>query len=328
MTCSRIVRCVAALAVMASVVVPLTSAEAAPVAVRADDGARVTEEIRVDARTVDLRVESPALGTSAWVRLLVPRGWDADRTRAWPTLWLLHGCCADVDYKSWTEYTDVEAFVADKDVLVVLPSDGRAGMYSAWWNFGMSTKPDWEAFHLNEVRQIVERGYGAGAKRSVAGLSIGGYGALAYSFRHLGMFAAAASYSGVPNTMLYGIPNFIQTILMREGLPIYNLWGNEFLQRAMWTARNPYDNVDALRGVRLYVSSGNGSTGPLDKPGAFDMIEPLSYISSRSFTDRLKQRGIAVTTNYYGNGTHTWPYWERELHASWPTLAAGLGLPA
>jgi S-formylglutathione hydrolase FrmB len=128
--------------------------------------------------------------------------------------------------------------------------------------------------------------------------------------------------------MLYGIPNFIQTILMREGLPIYNLWGNEFLQRAMWTARNPYDNVDALRGVRLYVSSGNGSTGPLDKPGAFDMIEPLSYISSRSFTDRLKQRGIAVTTNYYGNGTHTWPYWERELHASWPTLAAGLGLPA
>jgi S-formylglutathione hydrolase FrmB len=50
-------------------------------------------------------------------------------------------------------------------------------MFSAWWNFGLSSKPDWETFHVTEVRQILDRGYRAGTQRAIAGISIGGFGA-------------------------------------------------------------------------------------------------------------------------------------------------------
>ncbi|MEV6905796.1 alpha/beta hydrolase family protein [Amycolatopsis sp. NPDC051071] len=309
-----------------------TSATAVPARAAtpaADNGAKVVEETWLDARTLDLKIASPALGTTGMVRLLVPTGWAAQPTRTWPALYLLHGCCEPVDYRSWDQFTDVKAFTANKDALVVMPTGGPAGMYTKWWNFGLKSTPDWDTFHTLEVRQIVERGYRAGTRRAIAGLSIGGYGALAYAFKHKGMFAAAASYSGVPNTLYPGIPLFIQGILARAGIFNYlELWGDSWGMWPLWSANNPYDHVDDLRGTALYLSCGNGKSGPLDPPGQSDILEPSALSASTSFTDRLKSKGIPVTVDYYGLGTHSWPYWQRALRNSWPVLAGALGLPA
>ncbi|WP_037314603.1 alpha/beta hydrolase [Amycolatopsis orientalis] len=300
-------------------------ASAASTPVTADDGAKVVEETWLDARTVDLKISSPALGTTGMVRLLVPAGWAAEPTRTWPTLYLLHGCCEPVDYRSWDQFTDVKAFTADKDALIVMPTGGPAGMYTKWWNFGLGGTPDWDTFHTLEVRQIVERGYRAGTRRAIAGLSIGGYGALAYAYKHKGMFGAAASYSGVPNTLYQGTPLFIQGILARAGIFNYlELWGDSWGMRSLWSANNPFDHIDDLRGTALYISCGNGQTGPLDPPGQSDIFEPSALGTSVSFTDRLKLKGIPATVDYYGPGTHSWPYWQRALRNSWPVLAAAL----
>jgi S-formylglutathione hydrolase FrmB len=302
-------------------------ASAAPTTATADNGAKVVEETWLDARTVDLKINSPALGTTGMVRLLVPTGWAAQPTRTWPTLYLLHGCCEPVDYRSWDQFTDVKAFTADKDALVVMPTGGPAGMYTKWWNFGLKSTPDWDTFHTLEVRQIVERGYRAGTRRAIAGLSIGGYGALAYAYKHKGMFGAAASYSGVPNTLYQGTPLFIQGILARAGIFNYlELWGDSWGMRPLWSANNPFDHVDDLRGTALYISCGNGQTGPLDPPGQSDIFESSALGTSVSFTDRLKLKGIPVTVDYYGPGTHSWPYWQRALRNSWPVLAGALGI--
>ncbi|GAA2785257.1 alpha/beta hydrolase family protein [Saccharopolyspora taberi] len=287
----------------------------------------VVRRTTVAERMVDLEIRSPALGTTAPVRILLPEKWDEQPSRTWPVLYLLHGCCTPVDYRSWTEWTDVEQFTADKDVLVVMPSDGPAGMYSQWWNQGRTPLPDWESFHLDEVREVLERDYRAGQRRAVAGLSIGGYGAMAYAFRRRGMFDAAASYSGAVDILQGSTPTGIQSILISQNLGPFDLWGQEHANRLMWMAHNPADNAEDLRGVELYVSCGNGEPGPLDPPGQeYEAHEKSSLDSSRSFTDRLRQHGVPVTTNYYGNGTHAWEYWERELHASWPLLARGMGL--
>ncbi|MDA3644266.1 esterase family protein [Saccharopolyspora indica] len=309
----------------ALLLIPVAPASATTVA---DDGARVVSETRVDDRTIDLVIDSPALGTTAPVRLLLPTNYESQPDRLFPQLWLLHGCCSDQDvpptpdYVAWTEHTDVAAFTADKDVLVVMPSGGQAGFYSAW----RSGAPDWERFHTSEVRQIVERNYRANQTRAVAGLSIGGYGAMAYAFRHKGMFRAAASYSGLPNTLAPGVAQWIQAILVREGFGPFDLWGSERWNHDVWSEHNPFDHLDDLRGTALYVSAGNGRPGPLDPSASDDPVEMTAYVSSRTFTDVLWLRGIPVTVNYYGNGTHGWPYWERELHTSWPFLAAALGL--
>ncbi|RZS39251.1 S-formylglutathione hydrolase FrmB [Herbihabitans rhizosphaerae] len=315
-----------------AVITPGATAAPARAAAVADTGAKVVEEKWISERMLDLRIESPALGFVAPVRLLLPKGWAPNPSRTWPSFYLLHGCCGipepgHEDHEAWTFKTDVEELTANTDALVIMPSDGRAGMYTAWWNYGMSSKPDWETFHLTEVRQILERGYGAGTTRSVAGLSIGGYGAIAYAYRHPGMFKFAASYSGVLHTLIPVVTQLVQGILLREGLDFYRMWGNEWMQRNIWMSRNPYDNAEKLRGTQLYISSGNGNAGPLDPPGgALDFIEPGTQMSSRALTDRLKQLGIPVTTNFYGNGTHTWPYWQRELHNSYPMIVKSLGL--
>ncbi len=162
-------------------------------------GARVVDEEQVAPRQVDLTIDSPALGTTAKVRLLTPDGWEHRRPgRHWPVLYLLHGCCGD--YTSWTALTDVASIPALRSVLVVMPEAGNVGFYSDWYNAGKAGPPAWERFHLTEVRRIVERDYGAGHRRVVAGLSMGGFGALSYAGRHPGMFRAAASYSGVVDT--------------------------------------------------------------------------------------------------------------------------------
>jgi S-formylglutathione hydrolase FrmB len=302
---------------------------AAPV--QADTGATVVQETRIDARTLDLKINSPSLGSTGMVRVLLPQGWDSQPNRTWPQVWLMHGCCEPADYKSWTQFTDVEELTANVPAMIVMPTDGAAGMFSSWWNFGLSSKPDWETFHVTEVRQIIERGYRGGTKRAIAGISIGGFGAMHYAFRHPGMFSTAASYSGVLNTMGTGVPAIIKAILIREGFFNYLLlWGSELLSPDRWRSHNPTDNLEKLRGTALYVSSGNGQAGPFD-PGTSNeggdfLLEPNAQSATRSFVDRAQQLGVPVTANFYGPGTHSWPYWERELHRSWSFLTARLGL--
>jgi S-formylglutathione hydrolase FrmB len=298
----------------------------------ADDGAAITSETQVDPRTIDVRISSPALGFTAPVRVLLPADWNSQPSQPWPALYLLSGSNDQNDYQDWTINTDVENVTANSDALVVMPSDGVDGMYSAWWNYGGSSKPDYETFHTTELPQILTRDFRAGTRRAVAGISIGGFGALAYSFRHPGIFQAAYSYSGVPNTQLPSVQQFIQWgVLARDGSNPWALWGDPYMNINIWNAHNPYNYPQAFRNMTVFLSAGNGSPGPLDVAGSAtqygDIIEPFVVSSSQSFSNLLTQQGIPVTTDYYGNGTHSWPYWKREFDKTWPSIASSLGLP-
>src|SRR6266536_2764659 len=220
---------------------------ATPGAVRADDGARVVATAVVDARTLDLTVASPALGRNGMVRLLLPPDWARQPHRRWPVLYLLHGCCDT--YDSWTRETDVEALTSQTNVLVVMPEAGAVGFYADWWNHGAGGPPAWETFHLTEVSQIVERGYRAGTRRAIAGLSMGGLGAFSYAARHPGMFRSAASYSGILHTT--DNPGVIMRLVRSFGADPLALWGDPVQQATIWAAHNPYDLARRLRGIPL-----------------------------------------------------------------------------
>ncbi|WP_325050948.1 alpha/beta hydrolase [Actinokineospora spheciospongiae] len=324
---------VLATAITASALVWVThpSAQAAaPVQAVADDGARVVAQQQVDSRTIDLTIQSPALNAQGKVRLLLPRGWAQGDGRSWPTLWLLHGCCENYDYQSWTHFTDVEQFTADKPVIVVMPTAGKIGMYSDWWNYGWSSTPNWRQFHMVEVMQIVSRHYGASGRKSVAGLSMGAYGALEYATRYPGTFGSAAAYSGAPDVLAPGIPEITQLNVLSQGFPIWNaLWGDPYAQRQRWMEHNPADKLAALRGTELFISAGNGDVGPLDPDGKGivpGLLESAAYTNSKTFAEKATRAGIPITTDFYAPGTHSWPYWERELKRSWPMLARGMGI--
>jgi diacylglycerol O-acyltransferase / trehalose O-mycolyltransferase len=291
---------------------------------RAGTGATVLREERVAARIVDLSIRSPARGTTAMVRLMTPDGWRATRTSArWPVLYLLHGCCDS--YDSWTRSTDIERLPQLRNVLVVMPEAGAVGFYSDWRGSAGEPGPAWERFHLTEVRRLLERDYGAGPRRAVAGLSMGGLGAMGYAARHAGLFAAAASFSGVLHPLQDD--DFLLGLFSRFAPDPRAIWGDPDSDRAIWARHDPTELAERLRGMPLFVSAGDGRPGPLDRSAhGTDRIERAVLRESRAFVSRLRQLDIPVDADFYGAGTHTWPYFQREFERALPTLLRALGL--
>lgn len=273
---------------------------------------RVADVTEVDERTRDLIIESPSVG-EATVRLLLPSGFDEDADRTYPVLYLLHG--ATGDHADWTEFSDVAELTADLDLLVVMPDGGEWGWYSDWWNAGEGGQPAWETFHLSEVREIIERDWQAGEDRAVAGLSMGGYGAMHYATAHPELFAAAASFSGVVDPNGTG-----------RGLAIDPMaWGDPVEQSDIWDAHDPVAMVEALAGKPVYLSWGDGQPGPLDPEGAsMDDLEAWVAPQNAALAAGFETLGIDAVVES-GTGTHTWPYWERGLHHAMPILLAALG---
>ncbi|NGO67687.1 esterase family protein [Streptomyces sp. SB3404] len=297
--------------------------EAAVKGVRADNGAYVTRAVR-DGRRLDLTIRSTALGREGHARILLPPGPGSRTARhGLPSLWVLHGCCdSDPGWHAWTDRTDIERATARLRALVVLPEAGPVGFYSDWWNGGAGGAPAWETFHLTELRQILERGLGAGGRRAVAGLSMGGFGALSYAGRHPRMFRAAASFSGVLNTRGDEGHELVTSLLPQWGHDPLALWGDPVSQARIWRAHNPLDLVGRLpRGYPVFVAAGDGAPGPLDPPGTPpDSLERRLRPSSVDYVQRARAHGLRVTADLYAGGTHSWPYWERELHRALPML--------
>ncbi|MEV0244530.1 alpha/beta hydrolase family protein [Streptomyces sp. NPDC050674] len=273
---------------------------------------------RTGARTLDVSVPSAALGRSAPVRLILPSDFGTRPEKRYPVLYLLHG--AHDDYTSWTRETDIEAFTAGRDLIVAMPDAGPTGIPSVWRG-----GPDYETFQVKEVPALLARDYRASGVRAVAGVSTGGYGAMAHAARHPGAFKAAASYSGVLDTTAPGVPAIMDAIVARENLPAASLWGNPLLNLLTWREFNPRARAGGLRGTALYASQGSGVGGGGDPlPG---ILESALWPSAQGFARTLALMGIPATTHFYGGGGHDWTHWKPEFTASWPVLARALGVP-
>ena len=289
----------------------------------ATSGPKVVAETWLSGRLLELTVDSPAMERVMKARLIVPRDWSREAERRWPVLYLFHG--GSDDCTAWTRDTDIEALSEQYGVLVVMPDGGKAGGYTDWWYGGRGGAPRWETHHLVEIRGLLERRYRAGSRRAAAGLSTGGYGALAYSARHPGMFRYAAAYSGYAATLLPGIGQILWVGIPSTGLEPVDMWG-PFDNTAVWRSHDPYSLAKRLRHTGLYVScSMSGLPGPLDTLPFLDVTEMTIYYTLKPFAALLKSLRIPVTTHFYERGSHTWPYFQRELHNSWPMIMRALG---
>lgn len=307
------------------------------IGVQADNGAKVIAQNFLDPRTVDVTIDSMALGHTASARVILPNRFASHSGGAWPVFYLLHGGLGS--YVDWTESSDIAHLARKRDVLVVMPDGGSLGFYTDWWARGAGTKPGWETFHLVELSQILERGLGAGDRRAIAGLSMGGFGVMSYAGRRPGFFRAAAAFSGVLNTLHPTVaPLFpglyatwlLQTFVTPLGYDALALFGDPTAQRDVWAAHNPADLVANLGGTKLFVSCGNGQVGPLDPPGTdpsglLAQLEAALSLQNTEFVARADRLGLDLTVDFYGAGTHTWPYWARELEKAFPLLMQAIG---
>ncbi|MGP3957951.1 alpha/beta hydrolase [Nonomuraea sp. 3N208] len=307
---------VAAIVALAVVVVAVVVLRGRAATSEQAGGVRVVAREQVGERAQDLTVQSPALGTTTPVRVLLPQGW-AQGSGPWPVLYLLHGCCSP-NHLVWVDEGDAQRLTSGLRAIVVVPDGGQVGFYSDWLR-----GPKWETYHIKELIPLIEAEFGAGPQRAIAGLSMGGLGAMAYAARNPGMFRAAASFSGVLDTT--GDRSETRALVRRNGDDPGALWGDPETNRDVWEAHNPTALAGRLKDVQLYVSCGDGRPGPLDPPGATADYEGALLAQAQTFTERAKAAGVRVTTDFYGTGTHTFPYWERALERALPMLRAAIG---
>lgn len=317
------------------------TAQAAPLLRNEGAGAStVVDYTWMSDRRVALTIHSAAMNAPIQVQLLLARDWSVDPTASFPALYLLDGLRAVDTESGWTLDTDAVDFFADKNVNVVLPIGGESSFYTDWLEPNNGKNYQWETFLTQELPPILESGWRTTDTRAIAGLSMGGTAAMTLAARHPGFYRFAGSFSGILATSTTGMPQAITYAqLDAGGYSSAAMWGPP--GAPAWKEHDPYELADKLQGTSLYVSSGTGAPGPYDQPSAIpglsnntagSGLEVLARLSSQTFTTKLSRLGIPVTISYPPTGTHSWPYWQDELHRAWPqiadSLAAGRDAPA
>jgi S-formylglutathione hydrolase FrmB len=292
---------------------------ALPAPALAAGGLRLLSTQRLDPRLEQLTFATRAVKGTTDVRVLLPAGYASHPRRRYPVLYLLHG--AIDNYTSWTLKGYAEQLTTRYPLIVVMPDSGPSGGYTNWYNGGAGGPPEWETYHIDQLIPWIDahlRTRPIRAERAIAGLSMGGFGAMSYAARHPDLFAAAASFSGAVDT------NNPLDIAVTPAA----VWGSRATEEILWRAHNPWDLAGNLRGLSLTIRTGNGlAGGPYGPSTGMDIVEYAVHQMSASFHDRLTELGIPSIWDDYGPGGHLWPYWQRDLRQTLPTLMSAFAHP-
>jgi len=195
-----------------------------------------------------------------------------------PVLYLLHGLSDDAT--AWLRYTSIERYAGDHGIAVVMPQVQRS-FYADEAHGGRF----W-TFLSQELPEVVGSFFRVSARREdtfVAGLSMGGYGALKWALHQPERFAAAASLSGALD---------VRTLLPER---------RELFDRVYDGRLGDDDDLFALLGrhdaadlPQLYVGCG---------------AEDHLVDGSRKLAAAAQRAGVDVRTDWRP-GEHEWGVWD------------------
>jgi len=220
------------------------------------------------------------------------------RAGAAPVLYLLHGLSDDDSI--WLRRTSIERYVAALGFAVVMPQVNRSfyadeAYGNRYWTFlseelGALTN---DFFNVSQRREDT----------FVAGLSMGGYGAMKWALRQPERFAAAASLSGALD--LAALQNQAQQA-ERSDL-IDRVFGSGPIAGSDNDLLALLDNADATALPKLYVCCGTED----------GLVE-----GNRKFLQTAANNDIPVTSNL-DPGEHEWGYWDTKIQdvLAWITAA-------
>ncbi|WP_067895504.1 alpha/beta hydrolase [Nocardia vaccinii] len=306
---------------------------------KAPDGSHITRATYTDNRNIRLYVYSAAMDETYPVDVQRP----ADASKARPTLYLLNGAGGGEDDASWVKKTDiVKGFLSDKNVNVVQPIGGKWSYYTDWIKDDpVLGRNKWKTFFTQELPPLINAALGTNGVNAIAGLSTSGTSVLNLAIAQPGLYKSVAAYSGCAQTADPVGREFVKlTVNVWGGGDVLNMYGPD--GAPAWAVNDPYVHADKLRGLNLYISSGNGLPGVYDTmnnkyalPGAYGLanqlliggvIEAGVNYCSHNLQAKLNSLGIPATYNFRNSGTHSWGYWHDDFLSSWPVLAKGLGL--
>jgi S-formylglutathione hydrolase FrmB len=219
-----------------------------------------------------------------------------DRGVDHPTLYLLHGLSDDDT--AWTRYTSLERYVEELGLAVVMPQVHRS-FYAdevsggRYWTFLSEELPSLVAswFRLSDRR----------ADTFVAGLSMGGYGAMKWALRQPERFAAAATLSGALDLAQRQRERHEYDVLMHRvfgGRPVAGTADD-----LLWLV----ERLDPSAAPLLYQGCGT---------------EDYLYPENLTFREACQARGLPLTVDF-SPGDHEWGYWDAKVRdvLAWLPLA-------
>jgi putative tributyrin esterase len=149
--------------------------------------------ISAAARVETVRFQSKLVNTTLPYNVILPDDYDTSRTTRYPVLYLLHGLTGH--YSDWVSRTNIADYASAYRIIVVTP-EGNDG----WYTDSESVATDkYESYILKELIPDVQQRYRtieARYGRAIAGLSMGGYGALKFGLKTPSTFVFAGSMSG------------------------------------------------------------------------------------------------------------------------------------
>ena len=243
-------------------------------------------------------VQSAALGRSMKYRVLVPQDYETSQRR-YPVLYLLHGLTGD--YKDWTTRTNIAEYTRTLALIVVMP-DGENQWYtnaadgSARFEDYITT--DLPADVVQKYRTVNSR-YG----RAIAGLSMGGYGALTLALKRPAQYAVAGSFSGAFGVTIDGrYDRMIESVKAPSLSAIFGPSGSDTRKQndviALATALKP------AGAPYIYVDCGTSDS---------------LLAENRDVVAALHKTGTAYEYHEVA-GAHAWDYWDRRVREFLPVL--------
>ncbi|MDJ1472891.1 alpha/beta hydrolase [Xanthocytophaga flava] len=160
-------------------------------------------------RVDTIQVTSSVMQTTIPTAVVVPDSYKKGK-HLYPVLYLLHG--GGGSFRDWLTKTPEKKLLhklADLYNIIIVTPDG--GPLSYYFDSPVDKASQYETFITKEVLAKIEATYRTVKDRKgrvIAGLSIGGHGAIYLSCRHPELYCAAGSMSGVMNinTATWNVP--------------------------------------------------------------------------------------------------------------------------
>ena len=293
----------------------------------------------ISARTLEVDVSTPLIAPVAVngphrLRVTLPADYFANAQARYPVLYLLHGGAGGNSAQWTTGGGAVEDITDGKPIITVMPDGGKVGWFTNWIDQTQGAQR-WADFYEDEVIPWVDhnlRTVAAANGRAIAGLSMGGYGAVRIAEDRPDLFASVASFSGAVDLGDLGTRTVVTEQALQSGFAPFGPFGSPFWPAdTVWNLEDTMKRPQQLAGHQVLLYAGAGTSDA-------DIIERTMGQSADRFSHVLDAAGIPHFWWMYGrpgptapfgcDGGHDFSCWNFALADALPRMLTVLQTPA
>src|SRR5581483_11613656 len=326
-------------AVSAVLITPSTAGADAP-ALTSGNGITVSGWRWITSRTFEVDISTAKVSANAVngphrVRVTLPATYFNNTTTRFPVLYLLHGGAGGNSAQWTTGGGDEENITRNASLITVMPDGGKVGWFTNWVDQSQGAQA-WRDFYIDQVIPWIDgnlRTIASKSGRAIAGLSMGGFGAIRFAQDRPDLFAYAASFSGAVDLSDPGTKSVISQQAGQNGYNPSAPFGNPYPPfDTTYQALNPVSRAARLQGVAvgLWVGSGsNNGADPIEQTMANSALKLHNALTSAGVPHFYWNYGVPGPSSPYGcDGGHDFSCWNFALNDALPRILAVLQTPA